>query len=54
MTPQQLINLPYAGMAEKALREAGMWRLTEQEKTEKRLDDALGALEEIEHIAGGF
>lgn len=25
MTPQQLMDLPYAGMAEKQLRKAGMW-----------------------------
>lgn len=28
MTPQQLMDLPSAGMAEKALRKAGLWRLT--------------------------
>lgn len=27
--PQDLINLPYAGMAEKELRKAGMWRVTD-------------------------
>lgn len=26
--PQTLIDMPYAGMAEKELRKAGMWRVT--------------------------
>lgn len=40
MTPQQLMDLPSAGMAEKQLRKAGLWQLTPQEK----LDDALSKL----------
>lgn len=28
VTPQQLMDLPSAGMAEKALRKAGLWQLT--------------------------
>lgn len=28
VTPQQLMDLPSAGMAEKQLRKAGLWRLT--------------------------
>ena len=28
VTPQQLMDLPSAGMAEKALRRSGLWQLT--------------------------
>lgn len=56
MTPQDLMNLPYAGMAEKKLRKAGMWMLTPMEKIEKKmdalavsLDDAQEAMHSIEH-----
>lgn len=56
MTPQDLMNLPHAGMAEKQLRKAGMWRLTPVEKIEKEmdalavsLDDAQEAMHSIEH-----
>lgn len=41
MTPHELINLPYAGMAEKELRKAGMWRKDPSEY----IEDALGDLE---------
>jgi len=50
MTPQQLIDLPGAGNAEKQLRKMGKWQLTPQEKIEKALDDALEDLEQIEDL----
>ena len=56
MTPQDLMDLPYAGMAEKQLRKDGRWRLTPREKVEKTmdalavsLDDAQSAMHNIEH-----
>lgn len=50
VTPQQLMDLPSAGMAEKALRKAGLWQLTPQEKIENALDDVLCDLDQIEHF----
>lgn len=38
MTPQQLIDLPYAGMAEKQLRKQGDWRKTKDEAIDDMLD----------------
>ena len=32
MTPQELMDLPYAGMAEKQLRSEGKWSYTQEEK----------------------
>ena len=56
MTPQDLMDMPYAGMAEKQLRKSGMWLLTPLEKIEKEmdalalsLDDAQEAMHSIEH-----
>lgn len=51
MTPHELINLPYAGQAEKQLRKQGDWKLTEQEKHERAMDKMISALDEIEDIA---
>ena len=41
MTPQDYMDLPYSGMAEKELRKHRRWQLTPQEK----IEDALGDLE---------
>lgn len=56
MTTQDLMNLPYAGMAEKQLRKDGMWRLTPLEKIESAIGklenglcDAQEVVTEIEH-----
>lgn len=56
MTPQQLMDLPSAGMAEKQLRKAGLWRLTPQEKLAKALDNlsysidkAAGAIDDAQY-----
>ena len=56
MTPQQLMDLPSAGMAEKALRKAGLWQLTPQEKLAKALDtlsysidEAADAIDDAQH-----
>lgn len=56
MTPQQLMDLPSAGMAENQLRKAGLWRLTPQEKLAKALDtlsysidEAAGAIDDAQH-----
>lgn len=32
MTPQELMDLPYAGMAENTLRSKGAWSYTQEEK----------------------
>lgn len=37
MTPQQLMDLPGYGAAEKWLRKAGKWRLTPEEKLEQAM-----------------
>lgn len=46
MTPQELMDLPYAGMAEKRLREKSSWILEPQEN----LDIALNLLEETDLV----
>ena len=47
MTPQELINLPYAGMAEKQLRKQGDWQLTPQEELRKLSDAAYIAVDDV-------
>ena len=37
MTPQQLMDMPFAGMAEAKLRKMGKWRLTPSERIDKAL-----------------
>jgi hypothetical protein len=37
MTPQQLMDMPFAGMAEAKLRKMGKWRLTTSERIDKAL-----------------
>jgi hypothetical protein len=56
MTPQEYMDLPYAGMAEKELRRRGKWQLTPREKISKAmdaldvlLDDAQETFATIEH-----
>ena len=49
LTPQQLMDMPYAGMAEKKLRKEGRWRLTQQEIAFNKLNDALSAIQEVEY-----
>jgi len=39
MTPQQLIDLPSYGMAEKQLRKDGRWLLTPRERLDKHIDN---------------
>jgi len=46
MTPQELMDLPYAGMAEKQLREKDLWILDPEEN----LDIALTLLEETDLV----
>lgn len=57
MTPQQLIDLPGAGMAEKQLRKDGLWELTAVEKLcgvmgrlEDLSDDITAERDAIDHI----
>jgi len=42
MTPQDYMDLPYAGMAERELRKRRLWQLTPQEKISKAIDDLAG------------
>ena len=49
MTPQQLIDLPGYGSAEKQLRKEGRWRLTPQEIAFNKLNDALSAIQDVEY-----
>ena len=42
MTPQELMDLPYAGDAEKQLRRLNMWHLTEKEKLDRAKDNIAG------------
>ena len=51
MTPQELMDLPYAGMAEKQLRRLGKWRLTELEKLEAKWEKCMDSLYDIKCIA---
>ena len=46
MTPQDLINLPGAGNAEKQLRKMGKWQLTPQEKLAKALDSLNSSIDD--------
>lgn len=46
MTPQQLIDLPGYGAAEKQLRKEGRWELT----AFYHLDNALDDLDQLEHF----
>lgn len=57
MTPQQLIDLRGYGSAEKALRRAGLWRLTPFEKLQASIDGLSDAIDsasnyisDIDHI----
>lgn len=57
MTPHELMELPYAGMAEKQLRKDGMWRKSALDilfsipddicptKVNERIDEAISILE---------
>jgi len=56
LTPQQLIDLPGYGMAEKHLRETGRWELSDVEraassfaKLGQYLEDASGALRDADY-----
>lgn len=51
MHPQELMDLPYAGMAEKKLRHAGLWQLTPHEKIENALGDLETALDKAQEAA---
>lgn len=48
MTPHELMDLPYAGMAEKQLRSAGKWSYTQEEKLEMVFDKMKEAHYELE------
>jgi len=48
MTPQQLMDLPGAGKAEAWLRKNGKWRLTPEEKSGKRMERLIDAIERAE------
>lgn len=48
MTPQQLMDLPYAGMAEKQLRKYAMWRKTPMEIIKESIDGAENAIDEAQ------
>lgn len=57
MTPQELMDLPYAGMAEKRLRKAKKWELSKEEKLAEvfdRLSDTHyeleGAMYDVERL----
>ena len=41
MTPQQLIDMPSYGMAEKQLRKDGRWALTDNERSAKAISIAM-------------
>lgn len=47
MKPQDLMDLPYCGMAEKQLRNQGDWVYTKQEKLEKIYDNLRSAFSDI-------
>lgn len=51
MHPQELMDLPYAGMAEKKLRHAKLWQLTPHEKIEYALGDLEDALDKAQEAA---
>ena len=46
MTPQDLINLPGAGNAEKQLRKMGKWQLTPLEKLAKAMDSLNSSIDD--------
>lgn len=48
MHPQELMDLPYAGMAEKELRKRKLWQLTPHEKIEHALGDLDDALDKAQ------
>lgn len=50
MTPQQLIDMPGYGDAEKQLRKEGRWRLTAQEIAFNKLNDALSSIQDVEYF----
>lgn len=47
MTPQEIMNLPYAGMAEKQLREQKGWRLDPSEKLRLIMDKISNDVDEL-------
>jgi len=49
MTPQELMDLPGYGSAEKQMRKDGRWRLSPTEIIEKALDDAFHDIEQAAH-----
>mgnify|MGYP000064821759 CR=1 FL=1 len=51
MTPQQLMDLPYAGMAEKKLRKSGRWVLTPHEKLDILIGRVVDAADDISDAA---
>lgn len=48
MTPQQLMDLPHAGMAERQLRKDGRWELTPHERIAKNMDDLSMAIDDAQ------
>lgn len=46
MTPQQLIDLPGYGSAEKQLRKMGKWKLTPEEQFEANVSKVMGSIED--------
>lgn len=51
--PHELINLRGYGSAEKALRKAGLWKLTPQEKANRAIEDVEYALEQASMSISG-
>lgn len=51
MTPQDLMNLPYAGMAENVLRNRGMWILTPKERFFDAMSGIENAIDELKSYA---
>lgn len=57
LTPQELMDLPYVGMAEQKLRAQGDWTLTGDEELDakmKQLDSLEDMRDEIEELRGSM
>ena len=51
MTPQELMDMPYAGMAEKKLRQTRKWVLTKEERLSHALDGLMSAVDDASTYA---
>jgi hypothetical protein len=47
----ELINTPGAGKAEAALRKAGLWKLTPQEKLQRAMYNLGGYIDDMQSVA---